>query len=60
MRVLSYSVAATKAVLMDHVSMSSPVSLGIDLATTKGATGICEVDWLNRTAAVRVGPADEC
>lgn len=30
-------------------------TLGIDLATSNGSTGICEVDWRHRTATVEVG-----
>lgn len=35
--------------------MGAPSSLGIDLATTNGATGVCEVDWRSRTSVVSVG-----
>src|SRR5438128_1051200 len=35
-------------------------TLGIDLATTDGSTGICEIDWHDRTSTVEVGQfADE-
>ena len=30
-------------------------TLGIDLATTDGTTGICEIDWASRTSTVDVG-----
>lgn len=30
-------------------------TLGIDLATTEGSTGICEINWDDRTATVSVG-----
>lgn len=30
-------------------------TLGIDLATTNGSTGICEIDWHRRTSKVEVG-----
>lgn len=36
------------------------LTLGIDLASTNGSTGICEVDWSDRTSSVEVGRfADE-